>query len=468
MLGWATLFQVFYDSPTVAHDVTYGEAIQYFFLFLQIKPTVAAIFVFSLAALFYPQRYAVFLLLCATLVWHSWESFPHGSNHMIMVFFFSAAVLVEFMFGLRRWRAAGAEGWRGFYDAIAPIGRCILLTMYFFGIFHKINTDFLNPDASCAVALWQQSPFLPDFVRYGLFFHYAAIYGTFIVEGICIALLLGPARTRWLGIVFGIFFHGFIGINGYLFYAPFSLVCMALHVLFLGERTVDRMAEVQKKVMLAAPKPVMAVALAVIFVLIFHGMLERDYTLAKIMFAAVSLYLASSVICLREAPQPGSAAGLKLLGTSIAGAVIATAFFLNGFSPYTGFKTGQSLAMFSNLRTEGGETNHLIMPDGWLTLAPLQSGAVKVVSASTGALKDAAERGLSVTPYMLRVEIERNPGISVTFVQDGKTVHIDGASPTREEDLKKAALTRPEPWWAHKLMNFRYVHDERPVICGID
>ena len=37
---------------------------------------------------------------------------------------------------------------------------------------------------------------------------------------------------------------------------------------------------------------------------------------------------------------------------------------LNGMCPYLGLKTDSSFAMFSNLRTEPGFANHLVMPHG--------------------------------------------------------------------------------------------------------
>ena len=37
---------------------------------------------------------------------------------------------------------------------------------------------------------------------------------------------------------------------------------------------------------------------------------------------------------------------------------------LNGCSPYLGLKTETAFAMYSNLRTEGGQSNHLLVPAG--------------------------------------------------------------------------------------------------------
>ena len=37
-------------------------------------------------------------------------------------------------------------------EQLRLVARYLLAIMYFYGIFHKINTDFLNPQVSCAVA----------------------------------------------------------------------------------------------------------------------------------------------------------------------------------------------------------------------------------------------------------------------------------------------------------------------------
>ena len=84
---------------------------------------------------------------------------------------------------------ATAGRWSSVFANFRLSGCGALLVMYFFGIFHKINTDFLNPETSCAVTLWH---LLPPPIRYldAPFFHYSAIYGTFIVEGALILFFI--------------------------------------------------------------------------------------------------------------------------------------------------------------------------------------------------------------------------------------------------------------------------------------
>jgi NADH:ubiquinone oxidoreductase subunit 6 (subunit J) len=42
--------------------------------------------------------------------------------------------------------------------------------------------------------------------------------------------------------------------------------------------------------------------------------------------------------------------------------LIPALLFANGLMPYLGLKTETSFAMYSNLRTEGGYSNHWLMP----------------------------------------------------------------------------------------------------------
>src|SRR6266704_2162953 len=51
----------------------------------------------------------------------------------------------------------------------------------------------------------------------------------------------------------------------------------------------------------------------------------------------------------------------------------------NGVTPYLGLKTVANYSMFSNLRTEGGQTNHLLIPAGQFFLAEYQTDLVRVV-----------------------------------------------------------------------------------------
>jgi len=79
--------------------------------------------------------------------------------------------------------------------------------------------------------------------------------------------------------------------------------------------------------------------------------------------------------------------------------IVPLMLFANGLSPYLGYKTEYSFAMYSNLRTEGGQTNHLLI-NRPLSLANYQTDLVRVEAGSDPWLLHALG-GRVVTRYEL-------------------------------------------------------------------
>lgn len=464
LFAWASLFQLFYELPPIKQNLDISSGVQYLALLMQHKPAAFTMAALAVWLIFLPRSYGLFVALCAMQAVNAFLAFPHASNHMFIVFVFSGMAALTFAGGYFVYTVKdGHIDWRRYYADFAPIGRWLLVIMYFYGVFQKINTDFLNPDVSCAVSLWRQTPFFPAFVRDGIFFQYGAIYGTFILETICIFLLLGPPRTRYLGIILGILFHGFIGVNNYLFYAPFSLLCFSLHGLFLQQRNAARMIAYGRILRRRLPVGALAVLFTVIVVLCVNEGLDDRHALQKTIFLLLSLGFIAVLLKVRKPVTDRAHAGYgyHLLRTpTLLGKVVVLLFFLNGLSPYVGFKTGQSIAMFSNLRTEKGSTNHLIMPDIWLELLPYQKETVEIISASPGYLGLAAERHMPVTLYALRAQLAAHPDTEVAFRREGNT-HIVHLPADKDDPILKDL---PSPL-AAKFMVFRMVHTERPAKC---
>jgi hypothetical protein len=77
----------------------------------------------------------------------------------------------------------------------------------------------------------------------------------------------------------------------------------------------------------------------------------------------------------RGQPHPPAFAAFK---TKSALLLLPLLVLINGASPFLGFKTETSFAMYSNLRTEGGQSNHLLWKRP-LALAPYQTDLVDVM-----------------------------------------------------------------------------------------
>ena len=160
---------------------------------------------------------------------------PAHSNHTMV----RSAVLLGYWASFFFAMAKGSR-WSAVFANFTVAGQGALLVMYAFGVFHKINADFLNPETSCAVALWRLMPEPLSWLD-GPLVHHATIYGTFIVEGAIVLMLLTP-RLRHYGIVAGILFHVLIALSGYAMYITFTMLSISLHALFLSGEGAERIA----------------------------------------------------------------------------------------------------------------------------------------------------------------------------------------------------------------------------------
>lgn len=330
------------------------------------------------------------------------------------------------------------------FERFAPAGCAALLVMYFFGIFHKINTDFLNPATSCAMALWQLMP-RPISMLEGPVIEHMAIYGTFIVEG-AIVLALLTRRLRHVGIAAGIAFHLLLSLSGYAMYISFTM--LALHTLFLNEKAARAILESQLVLLVRRKlaEPIyMVLALAFILWLAAFAFVG-SYTFASL--GAFPLILPFCWAVLRYGGAPGVyTARWQTLGVGIAVGVL---FFINCTLPYAGLKTAQTVNMFANLRLEAGQSNHLVFSSDYRPFRYLDDVAV-IEGASLG-----------IVYYDLLSSLEQNPDKSLTFEMNGKTYRNQNAE-TLADDIEE----RLHPAWFRKWFHFQPVHLGQPEPCNV-
>ncbi len=124
------------------------------------------------------------------------------------------------------------------YQNYAPFGRWLLIIMYFFGTFHKLNPVFLNPISSCAIPFLEGLP-IPFSWQAQAWLQYTAIYGTVIIE-LAAMLMLLTRRFKYYGMLVGMTLHLVIGISAYGTLAHFSTFALALHCLFLPDDAFSR------------------------------------------------------------------------------------------------------------------------------------------------------------------------------------------------------------------------------------
>lgn len=330
-------------------------------------------------------------------------------------------------------RVPGPDEWTA---AAAPLLAGTVLVVYAFAALAKTNSTFLDPAVSCAGALSRQLAWWNPGLLSGRWYVEPAIWGPLAAEAV-LPVLLALRRTRLVGLALGIGFHAVLALAGNV---PFSAVMLALYVGFLPARV---QAVLPHGPWSRLSRRGRAVAAAVAAAAWFAGAAFGPSTTtrglrgtpvagrvalvgtgARLAFLALAVAAIVVVWRSRRLPQrrltPSPAAHPVLI------AVLA-ALVLNGACPYLGLKTDTSFEMFSDLRTEPGAWNSLIVPQAVRVLG-FQDGAVQVVASNDPALLRRTAEGGQLVPFELDRYLRSHPG-SVATVIAGRGGHLVSVGP---------------------------------------
>ncbi|MEM9661830.1 MAG: hypothetical protein AAF937_05935 [Planctomycetota bacterium] len=406
---------------------------------------------------------------------------PYTPNHVLVTSLIAGVLLVAALQGLRRadWTAAAAK-------SVGPAIRVGLVTVYGFAVLHKLNADYFDPEVSCGPYLHRQlKTFLP-FIPIGEWVNWPTLIGSLVIE-LALGVLLLVRRTRMLAIAGGLLFHGLLAfhVNGYVM--SFSVLIMPLYALFVPLAFYRRIADVVDLVAAKLPAmiltwlrlvPLCGVALGVgyfAFRVAAHDQPDIAAAAARAAdsirgtpraVAVLFIFAGSAIFYLPLLRRPSSifdadeadahaprwpAAGLFALLT------------FNGLCPYLGFKTQTSFSMFSNLRTELGETNHFFMPS--LTLSEKTADMVAVHESTHWKLQLMADAGELIPFFELQRYAAHDPDFTVSYTPWGETDPIfasrDGSSDPRGDQV----FDTP-PLLLRKVIGFRSVPPpDEPCTC---
>ena len=110
-------------------------------------------------------------------------------------------------------------------------------------------------------------------------------------------------------------------------------------------------------------------------------------------------------------------------------AIFAVLVFVNGFGPYLGLRTESSFSMFSNLHTENGVSNHLIVPSR-IQITNWQRDLVEIVDSNNAELnKTRDNRQLVVFLELCRVRSVEGANFWVQFRTNGILQTFDARRP---------------------------------------
>ena len=423
----------------------------------------------AVVLLFRPASLRVFLTLTAFQLAQITKMMPFVPNHGLFVWIVIATIWLSAVCLLVA--PSGRLRRATLFRTFAPIIRLELFVLYFFVVFQKLNTDYFILDHSCAakhyLALAEAVPLLPTAGWAQL----SNIYVTLGIETL-IPILLVLSRTRMWGIVLGLSFHFLVGANGYY---NFSSLLIALFFLFAPANAPDLASRLYARLRRAAREFAPEAVRGFLVRAWSSGVLLGPLAIALLVWAGndwkrtpdISLklwwpyglgillvFLAARFQGKPEFPPYASfyAIRFKVLAVPIG------LLFLNGLSPHLGFKTETSFAMFSNLRTEAGHSNHFIIPVE-AQIFEYQQDLVQILSTNHKHLELRASKSGLVPYYSVRYDVSQvaRAGIKnfqLSYIYQGQRHDLVNAETHPE-------LSRPYPLWLRKIMDFRQILDDR-------
>ena len=384
---------------------------------------------------------------------------PAHSNHTMVRSVVLLGYWASFFYAMARGSRRSAV-----FANFTVAGQGALLVMYAFGVFHKINADFLNPETSCAVLLWQHMPEPLGWLD-GPLVHHAAIYGTFVAEGAIVLMLLTP-RLRHLGIVAGILFHILIALSGYAMYITFTMLSISLHALFLSGEGAGRIVASRGIRMLRVRllNPLYAAIGLILIAGIALAAAVEEYSLVTALALPFALPFCLLVVRHGRSAQPllRLGGGQRNRAAMVIGTAVAVLFFANCAMPYLGLKSAQAVNMFANLRLEGGVSNHLVLPHPPGPFGYLEDIAVIEDSGGDGGLEWYRQERHAIVYHDLLVRLQNNPGLVVSFTRGGRTYERVGAA-----DLADDMDGILHPAWFRKWFHFQPAALDRPEACKV-
>jgi len=386
---------------------------------------------------------------------------PIVANHWLMAAFVNAGILVAFSRG----RLSGSS--RDLVTLTAPYARGVFLISYTAAGVAKLNQGFLDSEASCIVAILDASGLDPSALGRGA----PLMIAISVIIELSVPLLLLSDRTRKAGVAVAVVFHLALALPPAVNVMDYSMLLFALLWLFMPVDAGSRVRHVLRSSPLlrrirnrpsGTSWPKSAVGASALTVLA----VARSELVGELGWTAITttLYVGGGVLAVaiglsvlasyRQEPMPVSRLHLVPPMRSV-GAMLLVLLAFNVSSPYLGGKTTSSFTMFSNLRTEGGTSNHMFLPR--LNFPTKQDDLVEIHDTSNSFLGEVAAAGHLVAYHEVRRALSVDPSASIAFTRKGEFFTFVDASD--EPDLVALGV------FQRKLFHYRTVNVEGPPVC---
>jgi hypothetical protein len=427
------------------HQVGYGAFLA--------SPFDSALTIVALLTLVFPASPRALAALSVFHILAVLHALPSVTNHWFFAALVSGALLIAIAgAGWQDLRRRDPIAPQGVIDRFAPAARLSIALVYGLSGFHKLNTDFFTPGVSCATVLTGSAArflgvesIMPD---PGML----VVWLTVLVE-LGLPLLLLLQRTRLAGIVIAIGFHVVMAFAGY---PRFSATGIALLSLFLPAVAFPDWFAREGGERWWVPAVVVRalVAVGLLAVALTATTWDGPIFLSLQLFLSAVLLIAVVRTWSRADPLPEVMTASRAATWRQPALIVPLMLIMIAAQPYLGLPTDRALGMYSNLRTEGGTSNHFLVPSAW-QLFPYQRDMVHVHVASVPEIQRLVEQGLIVPFQELRARLtevlRRSPDdISLTYQRSGIVHFVESVRADAELDVPITRL---------RMMVFRF----RPV-----
>ncbi len=447
----------------MANHRTYTVSLAYFLL------TIAAILVLAK-----PSSVARFTLFILLQVFQVITTMPSVSNHWLFTAIVNLTIIQSLVY-LAIKNKSFAVNKDELLKIFAPVVRVELLILYFYVVFHKLNSDFFTPAVSCATD-FLVSQDATGFAARNLTLLAFNAYLTIAVEAM-IPLFLYFRRTRNLGLLIGLLFHCVVAYNPTNGFYDFSSMIFGTYILFTSQEFTDQVYrgytallswknKFKKTVSTFTLRRFLWILAGVTVVFAFCSLLILTLN-TKNFFAVLfwSTYNFSfiAIFLMAMAKTKRSQVAISIYPFKLPAwsfVIFPLLVFVNGLSPYLGLKTENSFAMFSNLRTEGGKTNHFIVPVSTQVFS-YQKDLVEVLSSSDPLLQEFAGKQQLMVFFAFKNYLNAKKPERVEYIHQGKREVFELNNPATHNGLlnRSSLLLR-------KLLSFRVINKFDPQDCN--
>ena len=421
---------------------------------------------FLLGSLFFKKyRSIIFFIFLIFTSSHILVDFPKSSNHLNLMLFINLFLLFNF---LKRYKFKINNIEIILEDFVAL--RWSLIIVYFLTGFHKLNSDFLSPYSSCAN--WYHDKFIwfltgnvfrpfPNFVYF-----LSPILVVFLEIIESIALLF--KKTQLIALISFLLFHSYLSLGGFV---DFAALAISIMVSFIPNKYINIINDLIQLKFLKWNFDRIQVTILLFIIIGFLYLIEYQYRILPtdnpnlirfiqgFLFNILFIYILLPFIIL--------AFKYKIITWDIENNftknmrinLFSLLIFLFGFQNYLGLSTAGTFSMFSNIQTEGGKSNHLILHNNPFEIFPYQKNLVHIIkfeppyydfTKKFSRLKEKKIPKLVFSEFLIHL---RNSGIEefdAEIYYKGK-YHI----------LKNVHLDKK--WAPHKIPIERYFMNFRPV-----